>query len=356
MALDFIHLPDPPCIPGLVGCGDGGSGRFGLGIVPLPAPPCIPGLIGCDATDEPDTNEGLDMPNWNSDTSKGGVNIAKPTSEPSAVDIPRWVQNNSNGNTAESAAASSPWTGDKIGTASPPLRGAKNAIAQYTLTLRNRGTEALKGVKALHGPLPFGAVFEPSRSSSGCTQVGNMVECVTDLLPGESKDLTVGYTVSNAVSCAIARSFQSAKVVAIKLSGEASNDASASVRCSMLSTVSPPISMTADTSDSASGSSVIGTGAVVTVEETTITTSAQCDSDSGNRENCVVGEEPLPRTGVDMGYFRASVVEKNVLAPFAHSKPVSLYSGGWFILASTIVIVTLVTYLLYFSKLRKTFN
>jgi hypothetical protein len=123
----------------------------------------------------------------------------------------------------------------------------------------------------------------------------------------------------------------------------------------MLSTVSPPADVAARSSDGASSSSAFSTVEVVMVEETT-TTRAQCDSDSGNRENCVVGEEPLPRTGVGMGYFRASVVEKNVLAPFAHSKPVSLYSGEWFILASTIVIVVFVTYLLYFSKLRKTFN
>lgn len=66
-----------------------------------------------------------------------------------------------------------------------------------------------------HGPLPNGAIFDPSRSSKACLQVGATVQCTTDLQLGESKNFEMAYKVNNSLSCAIARVLQSVKNITV---------------------------------------------------------------------------------------------------------------------------------------------
>ncbi len=114
--------------------------------------------------------------------------------------------------------------------------GAKSTaarLAEYTLTAVNRGKQALKNVVLEHGPLPSGAVFDPSRSTQGCTQVGSSVQCTTDLQAGESKAFTLAYKVQNSVSCALAKALQTAKSSVNGITGSATSGVSTSITCSM---------------------------------------------------------------------------------------------------------------------------
>lgn len=354
-----------------------------LGTYRLTPPPCIPGLIGCDGSGESGTNEGVEIPHWDPEESNGGVDIPKWVPESDRVNIPLWTPDDAGVDISAQTSSSSSGLSGKFSQVTAPLRGARSAIAQYTLTLKNRGNEALKGVKVLHGPLPFGAIFEPSRSSSGCTQIGNMVECLTDLLPGESKDLTVGYTVSNAVSCAIARVLQSAKVVSKKPTGEQNNDVSAFVNCSMVS-VSSPAGTTESSSASTSSVSAVmndigvnsaafsqGAQSSLPMHENGIfyltggsSSEAAAVATRGSVGHCQAGYDDqgvcmevatLPNTGAPMAYLTASTADGITLTPFTHPETFSLLSGGWFILPSVIVIAMISSFWRHFLKFKNTF-
>lgn len=120
----------------------------------------------------------------------------------------------------------------------------------YVLSVVNRGTENLKNVVTSHGPVPSGAQFDPSRSSQGCTQVGTTVECVTDLSAGESKQFSLAYKMKDSVSCALARSLQTAKAT---VSGTSSTGLSTDVTCSMETVTAVASSASAGSSEVASG-------------------------------------------------------------------------------------------------------
>ncbi len=183
-------LTPPPCIRGLVDCSEsfvfGGEGSTGGN-----------GSTGGSGSSGSSSGNG----------NNGGLNI-------NANGLSSGLNNgvNSLGNTASSVGSGLANAGNNL---AARLGSGAERIARYTVNAANRGTQAVKGFVFSHGPLPNGAVFDPTRSSKECVQVGTAVQCMTDLQPGESKNFEMAYKVNNSLSCAIARVLQSVKNITV---------------------------------------------------------------------------------------------------------------------------------------------
>lgn len=208
--------------------------------MPLTPPPCIEFFVDCRTTDTAGGGSG---------GSNTGGNTSGTTSTSS--------DGSSSGGNGTSGTSSSSSTGFSFSSSSTSttslaerLRSTSERIAEYTIAATNRGTQAVKGFVFSHGPLPFGATFDPSRSSAGCVQVGQEVQCTVDLGVGESKSFQLSYKVNNSVSCAIARALQTVK----NISGSSANGVTTAVSCTMKtvtsSTTSSASSLAANTSSS----------------------------------------------------------------------------------------------------------
>lgn len=187
-------LNNPPCIRGLVGCddsswdgatnsGNGSSGGSG-------------GSSGSNGGSSGNSNSGNSGLNLDTSGLRNGLNNGL----------------NSLGNTASSVGSGLANAGNNL---AARLGSGAERIARYTVNTTNRGTQAVKDFVFSHGPLPNGAIFDPSRSSKECTQVGAAVQCKTDLQPGESKNFEMAYKVNNSLSCAIARVLQTVKNITV---------------------------------------------------------------------------------------------------------------------------------------------
>ena len=227
----------------------------------LPVPPCIPGLVGCDDTSDATSgtfggssnggSSGFGGSSGTSSRSSGSTGFSvNGGGSIDASGLRNGIQNglNSAGNGASAlggalgSAGSNLASGVRtagsnlangVGSAASAATKKAQRYAQYLITATNRGKDAVKGFSFTHGPLPFGAEFDPSRSSPECTQVGTAVQCTSDLAPGEKKDFTLAYKAGNSFSCAIARALQSVKSAAASLTGSSSSNVTTSVNCSM---------------------------------------------------------------------------------------------------------------------------
>ncbi len=291
MAWDIIRLPDPPCIPGLVGCDEGTT---------------IDGSL-----DQPLTSLGSGgYPSLGA----GGISSS-----------------------SSSSAANSSTTSSSGYSWNSRISRSREAIAQYVLTAKNKGTEFLQGVKIWHGPLPFGATFDASRSSSGCVQDGASVVCTADLAAGAMKDFTLSYRVSSSVSCAIARVLQKATIAARQLTGNANDQVSVSVQCSMLASDAPATVVQSNDSASliasggATSASMEGDGAY----QESIQTGSKCIPGYKGKGGC----PEAPRTGAATAFFTAQVTDSSMMKPYIHPQEISSYPGLWIPMVSAIVIM-----------------
>lgn len=194
-------------------------------------PPCIRGLVGCDesswdgATSSGNGSSGGSGGNGgssgNSNNGNSGLNL-------DTSGLRNGLNNglNSLGNSASSVGSGLANAGNNL---AARLGSGAERIARYTVNTTNRGTQAVKDFIFSHGPLPNGAVFDPSRSSKDCVQVGTAVQCKTDLQPGESKNFEMAYKVNNSLSCAIARVLQTVKNITVG----SSQGVVTTVNCSM---------------------------------------------------------------------------------------------------------------------------
>ena len=324
MALDLFHLPDPPCISRLLGCDAGSTSSSGVLNEPLGS---------------------LDNGGFPLLGSGGSSSVASSSSSSSFFRSSR----------SSFSSSSALYDGQSPSSSSPSLFGrigqGREALAQYVLTAKNGGTEALRNVKIFHGPLPFGAIFEPGHSSGNCTQEGTSVACLTALGPGASSDVTLTYRVSSAVSCAIARVLQQARATAQSLTGSANHQVSVSVRCSMLPSDTP---VTA--ASSASSSSL----ATAVIAGTSLTTETIAAVEGGYK--CIPGYKGKggcpppapPRTGADAALFAAVLHDGSLLTPVVHHQSDSGIFSQWPLIASSIVIALAGVALLRCLKFRKT--
>lgn len=290
-------------------------------IIKLPDPPCIPGLVGCDESSM-DSSGYLDQPIILPSTSIGASSGVNSSSSSSSSSGAAGTLSSSNGYSWNSRIS----------------RG-REAIAQYVLTAKNKGTEFLQGVKIWHGPLPFGATFDASRSSSGCVQDGTSVVCTADLAAGATKEFTLSYQVSSSVSCAIARVLQKATIAARQLTGNASDQVSVSVQCSMLAS-DAPATVAGAGDGSASSQATIGGATSASMEgdgayEQSIQTGTKCIPGYRGKGGC----PEAPRTGAVTALFTAQVTDSNMLKPYIHPREISPFPSLSILMISAIVIV-----------------
>ncbi len=223
----------------------------------LPPPPCISFLIGCHEGDYVPSggssgggsqisggngNAGVDIPHWNgySPSTSGGTSGGS-SGGTSGASGSTGGSNGSSGNQtgfSSSSFSSSSRAGLNFGGLTSPgsiFGSPKDSFAYYALALKNTSANPLKGLSVTHGPVPFGAVFDPSRSSQGCSQVNKSVICTTDLNPSESKTLTVAYKVANTLHCRLTPILQSVKTAFSSPSqGASTPPVTTSVSCNVL--------------------------------------------------------------------------------------------------------------------------
>ncbi len=220
-------LQDSPCFKQLLGC-DNGQGDTG-------------GSTSSDAS--------YSAASYSYSSSSRGYTLqfsrssSRPTIDIPSVTLPKISFGSSsyslpNVNIPSVSLPTFSWSMGSAGSSARNLFGlSKEKLASYTLTAKNMTSDWLRGIKIYHGPLPFGSIFDPTRSSKECAQVGTSVECTTDLAAGQSKPLTLAYKVNNSMSCLMAKALQSAKTVVGQVTGKTASGStepvSVTVSCTM---------------------------------------------------------------------------------------------------------------------------
>jgi hypothetical protein len=184
----------------------------------LKDPPCIRLLVGCSGTD---TGGGGDA---SGDTGSVGLTLGGASRSSSTSGI-----SSSARDSVSSVASSARSTLGDLSARLPSFasgtligKSAKLYTAHYIITAKNIGSQALQGVKIAHGPLPFGAEFDASRSEKSCILNSKIVECTIDLASGAQKDLSLVYKAGGSMSCAFARLLEKAKTTVNSVTGNAS--------------------------------------------------------------------------------------------------------------------------------------
>jgi len=298
----------------------------------LTNPPCIRGLIGCGESsffdEEGDTGGAGSTGGSGSSGPTGGSASGSGGSGGSSVF-------DTSGFSSSVSSVSSHIAGDGSNLAARLSSGTQR-LAQYTVNAVNRGTQAVKGFVFSHGPLPSGAIFDPSRSSKDCVQVGSEVQCTTDLQPGESKNYEMAYKVNNSVSCAIARALQGVKNMSVGSSQGVVTTVSCSMktessRQSVSSSVASSVvlgsaSGTLLVGTSGTGSAYTGTGAVFMSG-----TSASDIANASSSGKTGYKTPYMPRTGAADILFQ-SAITSGVLTRYT-PEAVSDFSGQTFIVS-----------------------
>ena len=194
------------------------------------------------------------------------------------------------------------------------LRSAKEYAALYTLRARNTGSSLLKGVKVLHGPLPFNLTFDPSRSSRSCSLVSKTVECTTDLAPGQEETFSIAYKTTSSFSCAFARFLEKAKSTVQSITSQTANPVVVTVSCRTESR-----SLGSGTSG-ANGAGGYGLGSGthsdgMTTSGSTLNQYGNGTHINGTISDTTTGYKPyiLPRTGAADTLFQGSLFDTSHL-------------------------------------------
>lgn len=86
-------------------------------------------------------------------------------------------------------------------TISAPETVEKSALLNYSLNVKNLGSESAAQVKVTV-PIPTGLTFHAASSSGGCSKVGTNIECsLGTVTGGQSTPLAVVFTVGEGVTC-----------------------------------------------------------------------------------------------------------------------------------------------------------
>jgi hypothetical protein len=244
----------------------------------LTPPPCIEFFVDCSTTERGGSA---------SSTSGGGSSLS---------DYPSFGYGTTGGSggtgTSGTGMSSSSLSSASSGL-SQRLSSAAERLAQYTVTAANRGTQALKGITLTHGPLPSGAVFDPSRSSKNCAQSGTFVQCTLDLLGGESKDTQIVYKAANSFSCALSQALQTVKLAGAALTGNAATNVSTVVSCTMKTETAGSGSASSSSSLQTGVASGTGTGGTAAYNSSAVAGAIGVQTAGGTGYKPV----PMPRTG-----------------------------------------------------------
>ncbi len=312
----------------------------------LPEVPCIPGLVGCDDggfQNAGSENTGSTSSFRFSSASNGSIFGTTNTSS----------LNSSSNNSLRFSSSSS--VGANL---SARFGISTKRIARYTVSTVNRGQQAASGYVFSHGPLPTGAMFDPVRSSKNCIQAGSFVQCTLDLNVGESKSPEIVYTVQDSFSCAIARALQSVK----KVSGTGADDVGTSVNCvishetsSVFSSSenSSSIATSAYTGFSGSGSALNQLGSVSSTNNGFPTVVAQKD-DFGKGKGKGYKPSPQPRAGAASDFFLAHITQDSLLTPVRRERNNNNFS--WILWSAFLLafLCTAIGIVIYRSRKRLT--
>lgn len=291
--------------------------------MPLTPPPCIDIFVDCHDTDIGGGNGSSNSSGNTRSNNNNGVNIGGNVDVNLGGTLDTSGLRNGVQNGLDALGNSAANAGNTL---AAKINSGAQRLAAYTISAVNRGKDAVKGFVFSHGPLPFGATFDPTRSSSTCMQVGQEVQCTIDLLPGEQKNVEIAYKVNNSVSCAIARVLQKVK----NLTGVGTNTVSTSVSCTM-KTVSDSEGLITNTSSSlgtitnATGSSLGGAYGQNGASNTAIENAIGLTTTAGYG----IGYKPvsMPRTGAADVLFSTRKSDY-VLTAVSHTEGTSLVSEG----------------------------
>ncbi len=270
----------------------------------LKTPPCIRLLVGCLETDSFGGGDASD------DTGTTGLTLGGSSRSSSSYGVSSSSRfGGSSGDSSFTSSSVRSTLGDLSARlpsfASGTLigRSAKIYTAHYLIKAKNIGSQALQSIKIAHGPLPFGAEFDASRSDASCILNSKTVECTIDLASGAQKELSLVYKAGGSMSCSFARLLEKARATVHAVTGATNaNQVVTSVTCRMESMDS------ASSQSSLSNSSVLGTGLQTT--QGTGATATKSSKDFGYKQGYKPYTAVLPRTGVMHDYF-ASVGTDN---------------------------------------------
>lgn len=190
----------------------------------LTPPPCLKGFIECDPGNTRHT--GVDVPPSPS-SSQGSVTIPPYQSSETSFTVPP-SQSSKRSVTIPPSNSSS-----RSGIGLSSSTGNNNLFAVYRVTLRNQTKNPLKGLTLQHGPVPFGATFDPSRSEKSCSFVQKIVGCNQDAGDSETKIFPIIYKITNPAFCRISPVLQSIRTTYAQATNTAV-PASASVQCTVM--------------------------------------------------------------------------------------------------------------------------
>ena len=304
----------------------------------LKTPPCIRLLVGCLETDSFGGGDTSD------DTGTTGLTLGGSPRSSSSYGVSSSSRfGGSSGDSSFTSSSVRSTLGDLSARlpsfASGTLigRSAKLYTAHYLIKAKNIGSQALSGVQIAHGPLPFGAEFDASRSDTSCILNSKTVECTIDLASGAQKELSLVYKAGGSMSCSFARLLEKARATVHAVTGSTNaNQVVTSVTCRMESMDS------ASSQSSLSNSSVLGTGLQTT--QGTGATATKISKDSGYKQDYKPYTAVLPRTGVMHDYFasvgtdnRNMIIQRQYTESSISALPVFVVS----ILSASIVFVIL---------------
>ncbi len=215
-------LPKPPCIKGFVECDPGNTSRTGINIPPYQS---SDGSVAIPPYQS--SNGSVTIPPYRS--SNGSVTIPPYRSSRDSFTVPPY--NSSDGPFTVPPYQSSDGSFDVSSVNSST--GNKGLFAVYDATLRNPLGNPLKGLRLEHGPVPFGATFDPSRSGKSCSLLQKIVGCTKDLGPSERKEFPIVYKITNPAFCRLSPVLQSIRTVFADAKNTAA-PAEATVQCRVM--------------------------------------------------------------------------------------------------------------------------
>ncbi len=183
-------LPKPPCIKGFIECDPGNTSRTGINIPPYQS---SDGSVAIPPYQS--SNGSVTIPPYRS--SRGSFTVPPYNSSDGSLSVPSYQSSDGSFNVPSTDSST----------------GNNDLFAVYDVTLRNPLANALKGLRLEHGPVPFGATFDPGRSGKSCSLLQKIVGCTRDLGPSERKEFPIVYRITNPAFCRLSPVLQSIRTV-----------------------------------------------------------------------------------------------------------------------------------------------
>ena len=215
-------LPKPPCITGFIECDPGNTSRTGINIPPYQSsngsvaiPPYQSSNGSVAIPPYQSSNGSVTIPPYRS--SRGSFRVPRYNSSDGSLTIPSYQSSDGSFNVPSANASA----------------GNRDLFAVYDVTLRNPLRNPLKGLRLEHGPIPFGATFDPGRSGKSCSLLQKIVGCTRDLGPSERKEFPIVYRITNPAFCRLSPVLQSIRTVFANATNTAA-PAEATVQCRVM--------------------------------------------------------------------------------------------------------------------------